>query len=61
MSTTPSVAVIVASTRQNRVGRSIADAVADLAHTTLAWADRVKGFDGFIVVTPEYNGGYRPR
>lgn len=91
-STTPTVTVVVASTRQNRVGRSIADAVADLAretlradveildlrdvdlpfydepfppaqgkyqaHTTLAWADRVEGFDGFIVVTPEYHGGY---
>ncbi|MGC5049732.1 NADPH-dependent FMN reductase [Micrococcus porci] len=34
-STTPTVAVIVASSRQNRVGRTIADAVADLARETL--------------------------
>lgn len=90
-SSTPQVAVIVGATRQHRVGRKIADAVADIVSgqgasveildladvdlpffdepnppaqgrytmaTTKAWAARIAGYDGFVIVTPEYNGGY---
>lgn len=26
--------------------------------STIAWAERIGGFDGLVVTTPEYNGGY---
>lgn len=92
LTSTPRIAVIVGATRQHRVGRKVADAVAalvsgihdaqvealDLAEvalpffdepnppaqgrytmeTTKAWAARIAGYDGFVIVTPEYNGGY---
>ena len=86
------IGVIIASTREGRVGRSIAEYVLtqvvanpqfcydliDLkqenlpfndepmpavmhqyqhAHT-LQWSQKISGYDGFVIVTPEYNHGY---
>lgn len=86
------IGVIIASTREGRVGRSIAEYVLtqvtqsphivydliDLkaenlpfndepmpavrhqyqhAHT-LKWSQKINSYDGFVIVTPEYNHGY---
>lgn len=86
------IGIIVGSTRDGRIGKSIADYVLtksqstehiryeliDLKEVNLPmldeqfpaflgkyqhqhttnWSNTIKGFDGFIIVTPEYNYGY---
>ncbi|WP_280467657.1 NADPH-dependent FMN reductase [Nocardia cyriacigeorgica] len=60
------IGIILGSTRPNRNGPQIAQWVDEPAppmfgpsphEHTRAWAERIAPFDGYLIVTPEYNGG----